>query len=265
MLTKTEFKKQLPPRVWRVLAVGRYYLLAMLNAPRCLGNRYFRLPSLLRQNPNLHLGCDVRRLEKFVNVDCRYTPAADIVHDCVNLALFPDEVFETVYSHAFFEHLFFEKRLACLRSVYRVLKKDGRIVFAGIPDFERIARAYLNKEKGLISETFDLAHVYRYTHGAPEEVSGWWMAQLHKSLFDQQTVRALLIQSGFEEFIIFRYCFRSEPLPVNLGFVGFKSPEKAVWDKEKLARFLKSFSDDYNEHSVEILAVKKTGEPKKAE
>ena len=192
----------------------------------------------------------------FLNVDCRYTPATDIVHDCVNLGVFPDGHFSVVYSHAFFEHLFIEKRLACLKSIYRLLKNDGQIIFAGIPDFQRIASAYLGEEKGLISETFDLFHVYRFTHGAPEEVAGWWMAQLHKSLFDAKVVAELLTQAGFPSYVIFRYCFREEHLPINLGFVGFKLAGKGNLPAEELCRLLQEFAGDINIKTVQVLARK---------
>ena len=76
-----------------------------------------------------------------------------------------------------------------------------------IPDFREVANAYLNHLPGHTgrSKYFDLFHVYRNTHGDPEMTPKYWLPQLHKSLLDKETMRELLITSGFKYFAIFTY------------------------------------------------------------
>ncbi len=171
----------------------------------------------------IHLGCNTMRFDGFVNIDSRQTEATDVVHDCSNLTIFPDESSILIFSHAFFERLYRGQHVPLLAEVRRVLHPDGCVFFCGIPDFEAIARAYLERAPGHASPVFDLSEVYRYTHGNPEQRPQRWLARLHKSLFDAKELRAQLREAGFAAPRIFRYAFHSEPNPVNLGFVAMKS------------------------------------------
>jgi hypothetical protein len=125
------------------------------------------------------------------------------------------------FSHAFFEHLLRNDRLPHLRAIHEALELGGVVCYLGIPDFANIARFYLERRPGIIGPVFDLFNVYRYTHGDPEAV-GWYMAQLHKSLFDFGEVAGLLAAAGFRHFVVVSYCFGMEKLPVNLGFFAVK-------------------------------------------
>lgn len=213
------------------------------------------LKKLLSQKDKLHLGCGGKRLANFLNVDFRATEATDITHDCANLNIFPTESFSTVYSSAFFEHLYRGQREKCLQEVWRVLKPKGTLVFVNIPNFKRVALAYLNNEPGLIGEKFDLYHVYRFTHGDPEQFPDWWLQQLHKSLFDEKVIEELLIEAGFKSFCIFSHCFQDEKIPVNIGFVGFKDSEEGRnMTKEKLGKFLSSYTSDIKPETIKILS-----------
>lgn len=172
---------------------------------------------------SVHLGCNTMKFPGFINMDVRQTEATDIVHDCSDLSIFPDDSVLALFSHAFFEHLYREQRAPLLAEIRRVLQPMGWVFFAGIPDFEVIAKKYLEHAQGNVSPSFNLYEVYRYTHGDPEQHPEWWQAQLHKTLFDQNELRALLWQAGFTAPCIFRYAYHSEPNPVNLGFIANKS------------------------------------------
>jgi hypothetical protein len=62
--------------------------------------------------------------------------------------------------------------------------------------------------------------VYRYTHGVPEHARGWWLGQLHKSLFDEAEMTSLLERAGFASHIVFCYGYPGDDheLPVTMGF-----------------------------------------------
>lgn len=153
-----------------------------------------------------------------INVESRATRATDIQHDCRFLRIFPRNHFVGVVSNAFWEHVFLNDRQHVVDEVHRILTDDGFALFLGIPDFERIALAYLNKEQGITSQTFDLSQVYRFTHGGPESTPNWWFGNLHKSLFDVDTVLCVLRSAGFSSWIIFRYAYGNEAVPGQLGF-----------------------------------------------
>ncbi len=231
------------------LRVLRHTSVSIWNTPRCTINR-LRIKELVAQNPRLHLGCGPVRLPGFVNLDYRPTAGADLAMDCTDLAPLGKEVVELIYSNAFFEHLFKADGASCLSSCYVALQTNGTLVFSGIPDFESLAVAYLTKKPGITTNVFDLSQVYRYTHGNPEEAHGWWAGQLHKSLFDASSVTESLLESGFRDFVIFRYAFRDEPVALNLAWVARKG---GALTKEDALEQLLALNQDVNPLGVEVL------------
>lgn len=173
----------------------------------------------------LHLGCGEKRYENMLNCEYRSTRAADLVFDCSRLSMFGDASVTQIFSHAFFEHLYRPQQLPLLKDCHRVLAAGGTVVFLGIPDFEVIARSYLERVPSHLSQgrSFDLYHVYRYTHGDPEIAREYWLEQLHKSLFDKRYLGDLLQRAGFGNHAIFNYCYPGEDIPLNLGFVASNS------------------------------------------
>jgi hypothetical protein len=77
------------------------------------------------------------------------------------------------------------------------------------------------------------------------------MEQLHKSLFDAHSVRALVVEAGFTEAHIFRYAFEDEPNAVCLAFIAQKSEIGALNRQtilailESLAPFTRMRQDSY--------------------
>ncbi|MCZ8516403.1 methyltransferase domain-containing protein [Paenibacillus filicis] len=158
-----------------------------------------------------------------VNCDVRRTSATDLVIDCTELKEFQDGSADLIFSNAFFEHLYTSQHLAHLKNCHRVLRDDGPLVYIGIPDFEIVADAYLRKLPGIVGDRFDLYHVYRYTHGDPEQTPDSWLQQLHKSLFDKTYITKLLDAAGFKSSTIFNYCYPGEDIPLCMGFVAWKA------------------------------------------
>lgn len=248
---KKNIKKILPNKLKKKIS----YLLNIINkfkySVKASLNKNLFFNKLIYKKNKVHLGCGDIKLKKFLNIDCRPTKAVDIINDCTNLSILPKNYFLEVYSHAFFEHLFPNQRVPCLKSIYRILKDNGLVFFIGIPDFEQVAKAYLNKEKGLLSEKFDLYHVQRFTHDPviadcmSLEEDGW-LEQVHKSLFDIDEIEKLLKNSGFNSFIIFDYCFKDDHLAVSLGFIAFKTKPLIKIDEEWIKKFIKKYKTDIN-------------------
>jgi predicted SAM-dependent methyltransferase len=174
---------------------------------------------------DFHLGCGDHRIEGRVNVDVRPTSATDAVAD-LNRPRLPAA--RSVVSHAFFEHIYRDERIPHLRAVRDALVDDGWLLYLGLPDFREVARLYLEQAPGLISDRFDLYHVYRYTHGDPEAVVGWWLEQLHKSLFDHEEVGHLLREAGFGSWVTANYAFGSERHALNLAFYARRDGQASI-------------------------------------
>jgi predicted SAM-dependent methyltransferase len=190
-----------------------------------------------------HLGCGKQRLEGFVNVDIQATESTDLVVDLNTLDDLPPDDTEGFFSHAFFEHLYRDSRVAHLRAARERVNADGFVCYIGLPDFQRVAELYLAGGRGVEGPVFDLFNVYRYTHGHPEMGGTDWLPQLHKSLFDEKEVDRLLTDAGYPSYVIFRYVFPRDPpeLALTLGF--YATPvRRTVAELESAARtFLQQF------------------------
>jgi predicted SAM-dependent methyltransferase len=201
----------------------------------------------------VHVGCNDIRIPGFVNVDVRRTAATDVVHDCKDVSIFPNESLSFVFSNAFFEHLYLSDRVPFLKDLRRALRTGGMIAFSGLPDFEGVARAYIERRTpGNVSPEFDLYEAYRYTHGAPEGRPSWWLAQLHKGLLDSPTINALLDEAGFATRIVFRYKWGKEPNAVTIGFVAYKQAVELAQSIPKLRGLFGELPTNINWESLEI-------------
>ncbi|MFT4302027.1 MAG: methyltransferase domain-containing protein [Desulfovibrio sp.] len=191
----------------------------------------------------LHLGCGSNRINGMINCEYRATTAADIVMDCSDLSKFLTRSVDLIFSHAFFEHLYFNQRLPLLRECRRIIKENKRIIFLGLPDLHIIAKSYMDGADFTAGRQFDASVVYRYTHGDPEIAPDWWTEQLHKTLFDKQVVSDLLHKSGFEHFALFNYRYRDENIPLNLGFIAWHGQDNNLNILQELSPFLDKFHD----------------------
>ncbi|HEY2155925.1 MAG TPA: methyltransferase domain-containing protein, partial [Isosphaeraceae bacterium] len=184
----------------------------------------------------IQLGSGNIRLPGFVNVDIRPLAETDVVGHAGDLHCLGDGSVDVLFSHALFEHVFLRHQVGVIREWGRVLARDGVVVCLGVPDFETIARLYLEGARGVIGERFDLFNVYRYTHGEPEHAArgdwaSWrperhpdsappgWLPQLHKGLFDAGYLSSLFEAGGLAA-TVFRYAYPGEEHALNLGAVA---------------------------------------------
>jgi predicted SAM-dependent methyltransferase len=198
------------------------------------------------ENVKLHVGCGGTKMNGFINIDMRQTPATDLVVD-LNLPI-PFESIECAFSNAFFEHLYRDKRITHLTDLYNKLTSTGFVCYIGIPYFKNIAKFYLDNVPGTAGPVFDLYNVYRYTHGDPENVlPDNYLAQLHKSLFDERELMQLLGKAGFTNYAIFCYGFPGDyvELPVTMGFFAMKQKEHKDFTGQICRNFLKNLDGVY--------------------
>ena len=212
----------------------------------------------------IHLGCGDDRLPGYVNADIRVTGAADVSLDLTELTDLPEGAVECLYSNAFFEHLMRPQRVVHLRGAHRALDPAGGFAcYIGIPYFKGVARSYLEGAPGIVGPTFDLFNVYRYTHGDPEHVDGWYFEQLHKSLFDEDELDGLLSAAGFASYAIFAYAYPGDRGDAVVT-MGFYASRRAVGAEELLAgceRFLRGWDGRRLQlETLEMLLVRAEGQ-----
>ena len=156
----------------------------------------------------------------FVNVDLVPSLATDLVTSIISLPMFKDGTVEEIRLSAVYEHLYRSERLAAIREWHRVLRPGGTLMLSYIPDFDVIAKAFLERRPGILHPTFNLEEVFLYSHGGyhPHHAQ----EQLHKDLFTRQSVVAELEAAGYEITSAEDVPYRDEPIALNLNVVACK-------------------------------------------
>ncbi|HEV8479185.1 MAG TPA: methyltransferase domain-containing protein [Candidatus Eisenbacteria bacterium] len=155
-----------------------------------------------------------------MNVDIVPSAATDIVTNVRELPMLADGTVDEIRLSAVYEHLYRPERLEAIREWHRVLRPGGMLHISYVPDFDVIARAFLDHRPGILHETFNFEEVFLYSHGgylphhAPE--------QLHKDLFNDRSLRSELEAVGYEVASLENVCYRDEPIPLNLNVVARK-------------------------------------------
>jgi SAM-dependent methyltransferase len=170
---------------------------ALFRKERLLRNK---IEDLITDNCKLHIGCGLNKLKGYINIDIVPLEGCDVVMDATNdLDIIPSNIAVEIRMENVFEHFYRDQQPKVLKESHRILKKGGKLIIRGLPNFDAIIEAYLKKEKGAIGEEFDLFNVYRLTHGEPEQGEGDnRLNQLHKDIFTKRSIRALLENAGFQ-------------------------------------------------------------------
>jgi predicted SAM-dependent methyltransferase len=191
----------------------------LLNKLQSNGKLFYNQKINKKNEVKLHLGCGPKILDGYINIDL-YSPYADIKLDITDLSYFANNSVDEIFMNAVFEHLYTFEQIPALREWRRVLKPNGKLRINSIPDFDVIADAYYNKQKGNCGEVFNLYEVTRYSHGdyTPENRLG----QIHKDLFTKEKVDKLLKEAGFTVQLIEDVHWEKEPVPCNINIIAVK-------------------------------------------
>lgn len=102
----------------------------------------------------LHLGCGGRRIEGYVNVDWRMTPATDLVCDIRELPFGPNSA-DRIECYHVIEHLPRHDLLSTLRKWHKILIPGGKLIIE-CPDFDKAVKEYLRGNEDRLNNIFGL-------------------------------------------------------------------------------------------------------------
>ena len=169
----------------------------------------------------LHLCCGGKKYAGYVNLDIVPLEGTDAIMNIPqDLFLVPSGVVSEILIENGFEHFYRYQQDDFLKECYRILIKGGRLIIRGIPDFDLLTHAYVNKKQGNVSETFDLFEVYRLTHGDPVPRNS--PHQLHKDIFTKDSIRGSLKRHKFVIEELEDRLFPGENIPVSFDMVAVK-------------------------------------------
>ena len=166
----------------------------------------------------LNLGCGGRRLEGYVNIDADPGCKPDLLVDSVSVLPYGDHEADEIRMDSVFEHLHKWEQIPALREWRRVLRPGGVLAINWVPDFRETARLFLDRARpGVVSGEFDLREAARYTHGGVYQRDSYrGTLELHKDIFTEESLAAVLAAGGFPDAAVERVAYGSEPYAVNL-------------------------------------------------
>lgn len=171
--------------------------ITLVDAPEGSGSFYyhrFRLVKRASQEKStnqvkLHLGCNLKKIHGFTNVDIRPEVNPDLVDDCAKLEKIENESVDVIYTCHMLEHLKREESKQALNRYWEVLKNGGEI-YISVPDIEMICRHYVLYR--------DLHILERLLYGGQTHV-----ADFHFTGWDFDTLKEDLSNLDFHS--IYRY------------------------------------------------------------
>ncbi len=140
----------------------------------------------------LHLGCGKRHIPGFFHVDVVEFPHVDLVSAVDSIPQAADQSADLIYACHILEH-FPPARVPVVLREWRRILKPGGVLRLAVPDFEALARLYL--------ETEDLAIVRGPVWGR-----GNHLYNIHHVGFDHRSLAAALVEAGFQD--VRRYDWR---------------------------------------------------------
>jgi predicted SAM-dependent methyltransferase len=145
----------------------------------------------------LHVGCGPIYIPGMTNVDIGTHFKTDVCGNVLELD-FPQNSVEMIWSCHFLEHLEYPQGVVkCLALFNKWLKKGGLLRLA-VPDLEKIAKYYVNKDKTLF-EIYGNSVDDRYykKNSRAERFMFFSRAWEHTILFDFELLSELLVDAKF--------------------------------------------------------------------
>lgn len=133
----------------------------------------------------LHIGCGTKRIQGFVNIDCRYLPTVDDIQNAELLRSYKPNTVDMIYASHILEHFGRWRYKQVLQRWYEIIKPDGVLRLA-VPNFESICNHY--KSNGDISILMGLLY------GGQD-----YDENFHYVTFDFNSLGVTLKQIGFKE------------------------------------------------------------------
>jgi len=154
----------------------------------------------------LNLGCGVKRLEGYINVDLDLSVNPDIISSAVDLKIFNECSIEEIFASHLIEHLSYSEFDTAIHEWYRVLKHGG-IIILECPDFEALCKEFLkvSEEEKWVSYRKTWNSLIKHFYG--KQTTPY---HFHKNGFTRNRLKSILASVGFRdvEFLEpdYKYC-----------------------------------------------------------
>ncbi len=149
----------------------------------------------------LHLGCGLRVIPGWINIDCFEAEGIAFECDFRDPLPFADGAVQMLYSEHVLEHLQEHDAQTLLREGHRVLKPGG-LIRLGMPDAEIFIRAYVNHDQAFFDAARYIGSPVRPLDTPMKVINQ--MARMgghHHYAWDFETLRLAMEQAGFQRVV----------------------------------------------------------------
>ncbi len=125
--------------------------------------------------------------------------AGDIYIDATKSLPFPDESFHYIFTEHFLEHLTFSEARHFLKETHRILRKDG-VLRLSTPDLDGLIKLYYDDNSFVTLENAMERHRLQHNLALStrcEFLNDVFRKWGHKFIYDEETLRKILEDSGF--------------------------------------------------------------------
>jgi predicted SAM-dependent methyltransferase len=145
-----------------------------------------KLPNNADGKVLVHIGCGEFDDKRYINIDSRLGWHIHYVDYAENVErIFRRESVDLVYACHVLEHISHSNLAKVLKSLKAILRKGG-VLRLSVPDFSTISEIY-NQNKRIEEIMYPLMGGQGYTEN------------LHRSIFDEEFLKNILIKSGFSQ------------------------------------------------------------------
>ena len=175
----------------------------LLRAKARLGYRRNLSKKLSFASTKLHLGCGLRKMEGWLNVDLTNS---DFDVDLASTPLpFPSSFFDIIVSQQVIEHLRLESELVPLFSELHRIMRPGAWLWLSCPDMEKICRSYaVDRGQALLDDRLRRLpdNPWRSTSYS-QDIINFYFHQCgeHKNIFDYEMLAFELDLAGFSSVV----------------------------------------------------------------
>lgn len=133
----------------------------------------------------LHLGCGLKKIKGYVNIDIRPDVNPDIIDDIYTLNKIPNNSVDVIYACHVLEHFGRHEYLNVLKRWFEILKEGG-ILRISVPNFQSVNEYY--------NDTKDLSKLMGLLYGGQT-----YKENFHYYMWDFNSLKNDLIYINFKE------------------------------------------------------------------
>ena len=150
----------------------------------------------------LNIGCGMKTVPHFVNLDCSWHSKIDICWDASKRLPLGNETLRGIFSEHCLEHLPFHSIPFLLSECFRIFRQSGTIRLV-LPDAQLYLERYANLSGGLTSDPFPYADgdAQQGIYTPVMSVNRIFRNHGHLYMYDHDLLKALLEKAGFVDIV----------------------------------------------------------------